>query len=466
MLFRSDLYKVQQTALNLADQQPGFAFFMEPGLGKTRTVLHEFHELYTEQKANCLAITCPSSLRGAWETEAKEIDYPYPVIIATDEKKALAEIKKVKGPFVIVSHFELVLTRWGRLLDELLDRGWDVYKAIDESTRIKNHKSKIGKRLYEIGKRCRYRRILTGTPAPQGTHDMWAQLKFLGEMERTPFYAFRHTYCLMGGYMGKQVVGSQNLDILQRRIGHYVFRAKKSDWADLPEKIWMKPLEIDMLPAQKQAYLEMLNNFVMQVGDTDQFVTVEMMISAKLKLQQIAAGWVYDEEKNIIDIIPPNKVPKIKAFVDLVNDMPTKTLGFYQYGPTMERVMEMLEHHKIKSMLFPSGMKPDEIEDKKTEFNNNNDYRVGICQTVAMKYGHTLIGNPTMRCSNSAFIENSYSLEARQQAEDRTHRHGQDEPCNYWDFATSKEDIGIIKALQKKEGLQEALLSEFTITDN
>jgi SNF2 family DNA or RNA helicase len=488
-----DLFEVQRRAIEEADGKPGFAYFMEQGLGKTRTVLYEFHGLVQNGLAEILVIVCPRSLRGAWRDEAVEIGLDYPIILMDSAKKTRKLLNEVgKRPLIIVMHYEQVLTHGTDILIALLERRKKVYVALDESVRIKKHNSVIGDRLYllrmakdrikisakrfqVIDKRKErdqfaFARVLTGTPNPQGPHDLWNQLRFCGVLEGTPFFAWRALYCKMGGFNNKQVKGQQNLDHMKERIAPYAFRAKKKDWTDLPEKIPMPLREVELHPAQRKAYMEILHDFVIEFGEED-YLTVEMMVTVKNKLQQICSGWVYDNEKTVREIVPLADNPKLQEVKNILEDIESKVILFYFYKPTRVYLEQLMKEMGAGYVVLTGSdqidgrdvkIKDDEFDRRKRAFNEDDSIKYALCQTDAVKEGHTLLGTEAMPCHNTLFVENTYSLYARSQAEDRNHRHGQSYPVNYWDIATSAEDKKIIKALQRKGDMAEALLAEFT----
>ena len=177
-LSASDLYKVQTSAIALAYGLPGFAYFLEMGLGKTRTVLYEFNWLVEDGLADFLIVACPKSLIGSWRVEAEELGYPYPLIAISVKTKIpdlIKEIKKHKGPMCFVVNYEGFLndsSRGSLILDFLMSIG-RVYIALDESIRIKNKDSKIGKQLYSRFKGAlgegHFRRVLSGRTGAAGT---------------------------------------------------------------------------------------------------------------------------------------------------------------------------------------------------------------------------------------------------------------------------------------------------------
>jgi hypothetical protein len=106
-------------------------------------------------------------------------------------------------------------------------------------------------------------------------------------------------------------------------------------------------------------------------------------------------------------------------------------------------------------------MAPDEIEDQKRKFNNDPGCRAILLQTVASKYGHTLLGHgdDNDRCWTMYFYENTYSLDDRSQIEDRIHRRGQtSDYCGYVDSVGTPVDMAMIEALQRKENIYNAIM--------
>ena len=478
----STLYEVQQRGIEEANRQPGFAYFMEQGLGKTRTVLVEFHGLVLDGEAEILVVVCPRSLRGAWRDEALELGMGYPIILMDNEKKTRKLLNEIgKQPLIIVMHYEQVLTHGTAIITAMLERGKKLYCALDESVRIKKWSSVIGDKLYflslakdrfQVGKKkvivasktrdpIKYARVLSGTPAPQGPHDLWNQFRFVKAMEATPYFAWRSLYCRMGGFQGKQILGHQNLDLMRERTSQFAFRAKKKDWTDLPEKIWMPPRQVELTPEQRHAYLSLMHDMVLEFSPED-FMSVEMVITVKNKLQQICSGWVYDDDKQVRELVPIDKNPKLQEAFSIITDIETKSLAFYFFKPTKEYLDQLAAQTGYGYVFLESGLKDAEFDKRKRAFNEDSDIKWAFCQTDAVKEGHTLLGTKDMPCHNTLFIENTYSQYARAQGEDRNHRHGQEYPVSYWDIVTSREDKAIIKALQKKTDMQEALLSEFT----
>lgn len=475
-MLNEDLFEVQRKAHEGArkddTQAPhvrgwktGYAWFMEMGLGKTRTDLYETHWMFKADAIDVEIILCPRSLRGTWRKEAGDIGFPWPVLlmVGTAEqmwKSMVSESLAKNGKkVVVVCHYDLVLTRGGDLIDMLIAKGLRIKVTLDESTRIKNPQAKVGKYLVRIRDKFVYKRLLSGSPAPQGPHDLWQQFYFIGAVS-VKYMSFRNTYCRMGGWMGKQIIGGQNLDILRQRTYPWVFRAKKRDWTDLPEKLYAPPRDIEMSPRQRQSYLEMMHDFVVEWGDQE--ITAKMAVTAKTKLAQIGSGFMYDNDGGVVYLFDEGqKNPKIEEMMQVVQDTEYKLIIFYHFKPSLGLIKAALDKAGVPAVYMPGGLSDDEIDKRKAQFNENEDVKVVVMQSSAMKYGHTMLGTEDNPCHTTLFFENNYDLDTRVQAEDRNHRHGQKHPVVYVDLSISREDSKCITALQTKSGLQEAILSEF-----
>lgn len=481
MLFVDDLYEVQRVALNRARGEDGelvegFAYFLEMGLGKTRLSFYEIYELFGKDFIDIAFIFCPKSLRTAWTDEAEDIEFPYPVLPfdgTVDQmwSRMKAAIKE-SGKCVVIIHYDIILTKGGDFIERCIMPNSDqiekgetklrAYATLDESTRIKNPKAKVGKYLIQTKDHYAYRRVLSGAPNPQGPHDLWGQLSWIGAIT-TNYYQFRNTYCKMGGFQMKKVIGAQNIDILEMRTRDSVMRAKKSDWTDLPPKLPPVIRQVEMTKEQQHAYKTMLYDFVTEWGDDE--ITAKMAITAKNKLQQIGSGFIYNDEGEPVYLFDGKKKnPKLEELITALEEIEGKAIVFYNFRPTMGIISDRLDEAGIGHLLFRSGLGDEDYSALKKEFNSDNDKKVAVCQIAAVKYGFTLLGDQDNNpCNNVLFFENSYDLEARVQGEDRAHRHGQRYPVGYTDIAISPEDRAVIKALIRKGGLQEAILSEFTI---
>lgn len=256
--------------------------------------------------------------------------------------------------------------------------------------------------------------------------------------------------------MGKQIIGAKNIKRLNSIINDHGMQARKEDWTDLPEKIYSQPLDYKMTKIQKGHYDLMEEEFYTVIEDEEVAVTIVM--NQMNKLQQITSGFIINEDRKPVNITDPLKNPKIQLIEQILEEINGKLLIFFSFKQSFENLKHYLTEKGIVYSALAGGFDQEFIEYNKKMFNEHEEPRVMLAQVSAAKYGHTLLGTEKQPCHTTFFFENSYSLDARIQAEDRNHRHGQRYPVTYLDCVGSDIDRHAVNALQRKLNLSEAIL--------
>lgn len=456
------LLKVQQAALSASVAKPGFAYFMEMGLGKTLTALDEFLFLVGKHEVTRLVVICPNSFKAGWVDEIKKHGLNlHPFIYESGNdwyNNAFLKTSFDKPPVLIVNYEAI---RNDSTKDSIArfvgDR--DCMIVLDESIQIKTYNSQQTKAALALAPLFQYKRILSGKPVTQGPHDLWAQMRFIGAIN-TKYHPFKTTFCKMGGFRAKKVVGTQNEELLADKIEKFIFRASKKDWTDLPPKLYTSR-QYQLPPKLAAQYKSMEDDFVVWL-DNNENVAVDAFITKYIKLAQIQSGFIIKEDETIEELIPPEENPRFNLVKDIVDEVSGKVVVPYIHKYTRILLQRALADYD--PAFIKGNMSPGEIQSQKDRFNNDSDCRVMLAQTRASKYGHTLIGgdNDLDRCSTMVFAENSYSLDDRSQIEDRIHRHGQTaDSCLYVDVWGTALDRRVTKALQDKENISQAVFSYF-----
>lgn len=453
------LLEVQKAALQAAGDKRGFAYFLEQGLGKTLLTLTEFRHRVETGEATRLVVVCPNSFKSGWVEEIKKhgiVADPFIFESGSPDVKFFLR-KKFEKPPVLIVNYEAI--RRDHVQDTILKfiSGRNAMLVFDESIQIKTHNSQQTKAALFLARHFEFVRILSGKPSTQGPHDLWSQFRAIGQMNGMNFWAFRNTFCRMGGYLNKQVIGIQNEDILIQRMAPFVFRATKDQWTDLPPKIYTTR-ECQMAPEQARQYRTMESDFVtwLQSGE---YITVDMAITKYIKLAQAQFGFMIDESEKVHELVAPSHNTRISLIKEIIDTEVIGKVVVVYHHKYAGRVLQD-ELAKFGLTFIQGNMEPSHIAANKQTFNEDPDCRVIVIQDTAGKYGHTLLGsgtNPEMRCSTMIFAENSWSLDTRAQLEDRIHRHGQNDSCLYVDVVNSSLDRRIAAALQKKENIFKAV---------
>jgi SNF2 family DNA or RNA helicase len=434
---------VQAEALKQCAGRSRFAYFMDMGTGKSRLILSEAELLYGAGEIRNLAVVLPNSLKGTWATEAAKVGSGFTVVTWPDKPPA------APGHCLFLINFEAVIASGGPVLEQFLAH--NAMLVLDESARVKNPKAKCTKALLALSYGHKYVRLLSGLPAPQNVLDYWAQLRLLGADVNRNWFAFRGRYARMGGYLQKQIVGVQNEEELSRIIESVSFRARKQDWLDLPAKLYTFR-DYQLEPAQRKAYGSLLKDLVVLL-DSGKVVTAPLAVTQLLKLSQVSSGFIHDAEGRAIDLVLPKDNPKLNLIAEVLDEIPGKVIVFAVF----RRTLELMKQRWPDCPFIEGGMKQEDVDKAVVQFNTSNCKAI-YCQVQSSKYGLTLLGHKDMPCSTIVYAENSYSLDARLQSEDRAHRVGQTRSVLYIDLLGTKVEHAALSILAAKQELSAAIL--------
>lgn len=474
-----NLLNVQVEALKRSAGHYGFGYFMEQGLGKTLTTFADFLRLVADREATRLVIICPNSFKGGWVDDAKARGiydkFDFFVWEAGQEMWLERWMRtEFKRPPVLIVNYESIRAtsqmigkkkawydgKTAKLVKKFVE-GKRAMIAFDESIKISTHDSAQTIGALFLVKDFTYSRILSGKPIKQGPHDLWSQMRAIFQLEGRNYYAFKGAFCRMGGFKMKQVMGTQNEDMLSVMIEPHVFRATKDEWTDLPPKMWPPPREYKMTPEMKGMYDSMYHDFVLWLNEEEN-VSVDAAITKYIKLAQIQCGWVYKEDGTIHQLVPDERNPRLQLLLEIIDDeLTSKAAIAYHHKPVFDQLLRNLGGAE-KCAWIKGGMTPAEITEQKRRFNEDKQVRYILLQDDASKYGHTLLGlpEPGHQCYTMIFYENNYSLDTRSQIEDRIHRHGQTaDSVLYLDLAGTSLDRDCIRALQRKEDIFQAVFA-------
>lgn len=467
----------QKECFELSKDKHFFALLMEMGTGKTRVVLQTAEYLFKNKEINGLLVLAPKSITRNW-TE-KEIpthfseDIRKKIVLWRNNSKVLEkELYSVRksDPFqlhVFVMNPEAITT----------DRGYDAamhfleshetLMIIDESTTIKNWRAERTKIAIRLGQKAKYRRIMTGTPVTQSPLDIYSQFDFLkhGSLGSTNFYGFRNTYAVLkkryvNGRSFDEIVGYQRLEKLQKLLQSISYRKLKSECLDLPPKIYqIRYVELDI---DQKRYYNQIKEEAMAMLNSGEVVTAPLIITQLLRLRQSLCNLTaidgtsqFISDKNprineIIDILEESGEQKViiwSNFVDsikAIHDAISKKYGANIVGcihgdvdaATRQSYVERFQGEKI-------------VNDKLEKISKEEQIKYLVMQPRTAGYGLTLTaGNLVIYC------DHDWSLEVRQQSEDRCHRIGQKNSVTYIDLvAKGTIDEKIRAALVEKKDI-------------
>lgn len=439
----------------------GWGHFMQMRLGKTPTLLNEFMLLRRDHGVKRAVILSPNSYKETWVEEAETfgVDVHGMAFDSSDRDRLYNLIRKSRGELLVSVNYEaLGYEKTMALLEDICDH--QTLIAADESIFIKTFDSRMTKKAVELAKRCGIRRPMTGKPITQGPHDLWGQLRFAGALDGFNYHPFKATFCKMGGFQGKKVVGVRDPERLQEIIYDTAFLARRTEWMNTPGVDYGE-LSFTMTPEQASHYKRMEEDFITEL-DNGTIVSADQAVTKYLKLQQISSGFIIDETGHPHEIVPRKNNPKLQGLIQFLrNQLTAKALIFVHYTHSLDMLAEELAEFNpaiIRGQGFhKSTDRP--VNDEKRRFNSDRNCRITLCQIQAARYGHTLVGSPDDPCLAEFWYENNYSLNDRSQGEERPQGAHQMDKVSIFDMYASPREREIVRALQKKEDVASLILN-------
>jgi len=319
--------------------------------------------------------------------------------------------------------------------------------VIDESSSFKNHQAKRFKSLTWVRKSISRLVELTGTPAPNGLIDLWAQVYLLDGGERLGKYIthFRERYFNPDKRNAQQVFtyapkpGAD--EAIHRRISDICISMKAEDYLQLPDcTVNEIPVELDK--KSRELYDRMEREMLLRVDEK----TIDAGTAAVLsnKLLQLCNGAVYDGQQNVVDV----HNCKIEAFLELIEQLNGQpALVFYNFRHDLPR---------IEKALRKTGLRVRRLNGPEDQ-NDWNDRKIDIllAHPASCAYGLNLQdgGNHVI------WFGLNWSLELYQQANKRLHRQGQKQKVIIPHLPVGGgRDEDVAAALEDKEATQDRLI--------
>lgn len=448
-----ELFPHQVDAANIACSLKECALLMEQGTGKTLTAIAAMGYRHKQGQINSVLIVAPLSVIPSWKKElSKFAKFKCHFVDLTKKKEEerwdlLQKLNGVPGLRVAFINYE---STW-RFYSGLYAWAPDMI-VCDESQKIKRFSAKQSKAMHLLGDIARFKLILTGTPVTQSPLDLWSQYRFLKpEIFGNKFFPFKFHYAVMGGWMGKQVVAYQNLEELAKKAHTIAYRVTKEECLDLPPMV-DQDLYLELGSTARPRYRELKKEFstMLESGNT---VTVPLVLTQLLRLQQITGGFVKNDQGEI-EQVDSAKLDELK---EILTDLPheKKVVVFCRFIPEVRAIKDMTVRMGIGTLTL-TGKTPDRgatIE----AFQTQPNFRVLVVQIQTGGLGITLTAADTV-----VFYSTTFGYADYEQARARIHRIGQKSSSVTYIHLLVKDtvDEDIVAALREKRDVAEYIVDK------
>lgn len=319
--------------------------------------------------------------------------------------------------------------------------------VVDEFSSFKSHQAKRFKHLSWVRKHITRFVGLTGTPAPNGLLDLWAQIYLLDEGKRLgkKISHFRERYFVPDQRDRDHVFSYEPKpgadEVIRQLIGDICVSMKAEDYLELPDCIHVTvPVMLDS--RAKIAYQKLEREMLLEVDES----TIDAGSAAILtgKLLQICNGAVYDADRQAVKIHDC----KIEAFMELIEGLNGKSaLVFYNFQHDLVRLKEALTGTRLKVR---------ELKGPQDE----TDWNAGKVDILLAHPASAAYGLNLQEGGNHAiWFGLNWSLELYQQANKRLHRQGQTERVIVHHLVVEGGiDEDVMLALEDKGNIQDRLM--------
>lgn len=446
MLFKP--HKYQEYCIGRLISDPYLALMLDMGLGKTVITLSAIEELkYNRWAVQRPLIVAPKKVAEAtWQIEAARWDHLQHLRFSLVAGALNQRIRALATPadVYIISRDNIA---W---LVDYYKAGWPFDMVVlDESSSFKNHRSKRFQALRRARPHIRRLVELTGTPAPNGLADLWAQVFLLDQGERLgrTLTAYRAAYFTEDwarpGQMFRTYTpqfGAQQR--VQAAIADICISMRAADYLSLPDLI-AHDIPVALDAAAQKAYDKLEATYLLQVDQAE--ITAGSAAVLSGKLLQLCSGAAYDADGQIAQIHDC----KLAALAETVEQLSgAHAIIFYWFKHEPDRIMEALRDTGLRIRTY--GGPAD------AEAWNAGEIDLLLAHPASCGYGLNL-----QRGGNHIiwYTLPNWNLELYQQANKRLHRQGQERPVYVHRLLVQgRLDEDMATGLESKGDVQDALM--------
>jgi len=398
-------------------ERPGLLLADDMGLGKTIQAIHALREVVSRDPEAKALVIVPAGLVGQWRSELQRWspDLQFSTVRGTVTDRAW-QWRASANVFVV--SYDTFRADFTLNPHAPVAREWDVV-ILDEAQRIKNRDTSIARCCKQIIRRQAW--ALTGTPLENTLDDLASVLEFVRPRrrdERPPPLR----------------VGDRSLLELHRSV--QLRRRKVDVLPQLPAKTVI-PVALELTESQRASYERAERDGIVRLQELGPDVRIEHVLELITRLKQICNFCPRTGESA--------KLEDLRERMATLVAEGERALVFSQYVDARFGV------HRIAASLtafgplsYTGGLSQQERERVVERFRGDRGYRVLVLSLRAGGVGLNL-----QEASYVFHFDRWWNPAVERQAEDRTHRMGQDNPVFVYTYTcvnTIEERVASILA--------------------
>lgn len=448
MIYRP--YDYQRRAMQWIIDNPRCGLFLDMGLGKTVSTLTAIQQLIDYCEVDKVLVVAPKKVaETTWTTEAYKWNHLRGlkvVKVLGTEKQRLSALNSQADVYVTGrDNFVWLTSKYNGTLP------FDMI-VIDELTSFKSNRSERFKAMRIASAGAKRVVGLTGTPAPNGLIDLWAQLYCIdgGERLGKSITKYRDTYFDLrkwNNIIVKSTIKKGADKIIRDKIADICLSMQAKDYLQLPDMITHVE-RVELSQSIKQGYInferEKVLEFKGQHAEEPNNILANSAAGLLNKLSQYANGAVYDDNGEAHEV-HNEKLDRLAEIVEAANG--NSVLVFYQYKHDVTRITERLKGYKVRTYQGEADL---------------NAWNAGEIDVLLAHPASTAYGlNMQNGGHYIVWFGTGWNLEHYQQANARLHRQGQKHSVIVYQLICADTvDERAAKALDNKKGVQQSLLDD------
>ena len=388
-----------------------------------------------------LVITPKKVAEATWQAEAAKWDHLRRLRIAT----ALGSVRQRSVALAAGADITIINRENVPWLADELGCAWPFDMVVaDESSSFKNPSAKRFKALKRMLPRIHRMVILTGTPAPNGLEDLWAQIYLLDRGERLERYIthYRERYFDFNPWRHEYTPKAGAFEAVQEKISDICVSMSAADYLQLPELV-IHDVPVALDPAAQKAYRSLERTMLLELAGDMTEISVFSAAGLTGKLLQLCGGCVYDAEGGAHRV----HRAKLEALEELLEGIREPVLLFYGFRHELDGLHEVVGKLHLKARDLRTAEDADAW--------NRGEVDVLLAHPASCAYGLNL----QQGGRHIIWYTLTWSLELYSQANARLHRQGQERPVIVHRLLVNGGvDEDVAKALEGKTDTQTALI--------
>lgn len=327
--------------------------------------------------------------------------------------------------------------------------------VIDELTKAKNPSSKRINLLRRKIPRVKRNIGVTGTPLPNSSLDLFAQVRLIdgGKRLGTNYTDFRKTYFFAPSTMYQPwKPKADTAKKLEEKISDCTCTLKSSDWLNLPDTVFedveisfSKDLQEKYETLEKELVIELCRDKTLNVGSAAALIT---------KLLQFTSGEIYDDDK----VHHPVHNLKFEALKKIVKEEKQPVLVATIFLHEQTRIREQFPDAK-----FFSDAKTPDAQQKLLASWNRGEIKMLVAHPASAGHGLNLQHGSSVM----VWMTLTYSRELYEQMIGRLARRGQERVVKiYRLMADNTVDWAVAGALESKAQNEARLISALQMLES